>query len=749
VPLTDMQAVVRCNEREVAIENLVARNGQATLRLSGRRQGYAANSPLELTAEGRQMSVGRPLFDALPDEWRSIWYKFFPSGEVDLDARLVFDGQSWQPELTIKCLNASFLYHKFPYRVERATGTLHLKEGLLAIDLAAFSGTDEISIRGEIANPGPDFTGYVTFDAPNLPFDDKLLSALPEASRRVMRSLNPRGTFGCFVRCWRDDPHEARMHQRLWGQLNHCSLKFDKFAYPVENIRGRVEMLDGRWTFTDLRGTNDAGVVECTGEFTPQASGGELLLRFAARGVALDEELREALDPRGQQVWSLLRPRGLINISDCEVRYHAREKRLGLEFRLWPQGETASIEPVHFPYRLERLQGSVLFRNGQVEIETLRAEHGRTLVEAKGTSHCGPDGWRLELAELSVDRLTSDRDVVAALPERLRRAVMELNPTGPMSLRGKLLLAGSGQPGDPLKTNWDLDLYLHQANLNAGVLLEDVRGNVRLTGSSRGPILRCRGDLKLDSLIYKGLQFTEVAGPLWIEESRVLLGAWAEPEDTRQKRRITGRAYGGGVALDAWADLGPAHTYRVQGSLAGADLARFTQENVVGRQKLQGKMFGQVALRGAGRGVHTLQGGGEFQLRNADIYELPLMVALLSILSIKPPDTTAFTESDVKFRVDGGRVYFDQLAFKGDAVTLLGNGDMNLDLDIQLQLYATVGPRELRIPLITDVMRGASQQVMRIHVGGTLHSPTTRAEAFPGVSRALKELEAGLGRNAR
>jgi hypothetical protein len=47
------------------------------------------------------------------------------------------------------------------------------------------------------------------------------------------------------------------------------------------------------------------------------------------------------------------------------------------------------------------------------------------------------------------------------------------------------------------------------------------------------------------------------------------------------------------------------------------------------------------------------------------------------------------------------------------------------------------------------VVKGASEQVMQLHVEGTVDAPLATAEAFPGVNQAFKDIEAGLqGGNA-
>ena len=49
---------------------------------------------------------------------------------------------------------------------------------------------------------------------------------------------------------------------------------------------------------------------------------------------------------------------------------------------------------------------------------------------------------------------------------------------------------------------------------------------------------------------------------------------------------------------------------------------------------------------------------------------------------MRRPDKTAFTTSDMDFRIRGSDIYFDRLNFNGDAISLRGNGEMNLDREI-------------------------------------------------------------------
>src|SRR5262249_44699187 len=163
--------------------------------------------------------------EILPDRLRAEWHKYLPSGEVDLDVRLAFDGKEWKPEILCKCLNASFSYHKFPYRLERTRGTIELKQGTLRTNLVAATHRAELRIVGEFQifpTPGP---GWLEVRGDALRFDDKLLRAMSGPSSAIVRSLNPYGRFNYFGRFWRGA--DAVEHRQMVINLSQCAMRFD------------------------------------------------------------------------------------------------------------------------------------------------------------------------------------------------------------------------------------------------------------------------------------------------------------------------------------------------------------------------------------------------------------------------------------------------------------------------------------------------------------------------------------------
>jgi len=759
--LSDVEATVDLDREGIRVKRFSARCDQATLELSGRVSGYGECSPRVLEGEIKQLKLDDSLVDILPDALRRHWFHYLPSGQINADFKLDYDGRRWKPELTVRCQDASFTYHKFPYRLEHARGTLELKDDVLTANLTGYSGSQSIRLVAEIQNPLGAPCGWVTAKGERLPLDEKLLGAVPEKAQAVIRSLEPRGTIDFSAKVWRDRAEEP-WHRWLAAELNDCAMRYKQFPYPISNIRGTLEMLDDHWTAHQLAGANDAGAIACRGDLDSLAEGSQLHLWLGGSNVRFEEELRNALPPAMRQVWDDFRPQGTFDLGDAEILYEPASRRLNVAFKAEPRSETASIQPVRFPYRLDRLQGVLEYRDGQATLKGFRGKHDNVEVATSGQGDFLPDGsWRFRFDNLAVDRVRFDRELVQALPALLKRAVAELNPGGPIYLRGgqgALALGRGGNPGDPLTSQWNLEIGFQQLDLDLGLRLDGLSGALRLVGEHDGERFRSRGELDVDSVSYKDLQFTQVRGPVWIDDQRVLFGAWdhappfgraAAPGPAgQQPASLSAKLFGGTVFCDAKIALGPSPRYVIYASLQDADLARCAQDLIPGRQNLQGKMWSEVSLQGEGRSASSLVGRGSVALRDADIYEIPLMIALLKILSIRRPDKSAFCSSDIDFHVEHGRLYFDRLNFNGDAISLVGTrGEMDFQGNVNLVFHSVVGRSDRSVPILGEILGGASQQIMQIRVTGTLQNPETRREPLPAVNQAIQQLRAERERN--
>lgn len=755
-PLTDLRAEVHCDSRGLRIQQLTARSGRTTLELSFEGHGYTQDSPYTLRASARHLALDRRLYETVPAEWRETWDRYRLGGTVNVDALVRFDGRKLVPDVSVECLDLDFSLDTFTYPMRQGQGTIRLRDETLSTeDFRARAGAHWVYVRGRVERPGPGWSGWMEAhcDGP-VPIDETLLSALDADSAKVLRALGPSGMVRLVHARQERADEQADVRQEMEIELSDVTVVFEGFPYPIHRIQGKLHQRDGQWTFRDLVGRNDSAYIVCDGRWTPDPDkAGRLTLEFDCRDVPLEDELKQALDPGAQQLWEALRPRGTIDQLGVTLDFDARRDNLRLDVRAqqWaaresPAARSLSLFPEYFPYRLDNVAGSVRYRDGVVEIHKLRAAHGRTQIQLAGQFESPRNApWRLKLWELTADWLHPDRDLVAALPEGLKQGLSALQLQGLLSLRGAetperpvpaLELRGGGPGGQPLAAGWNLALDLENGSLDGGLNLKHVRGGMQLRGALDEQGFHSRGELRVDSALVEGLHVTRIRGPLWVDASRVLLGSPAAPGQS--PRPITGRMFGGEVALVAQAALDQQRGFQVEAALQEADLAEIAREMMPRQRKLTGRANGRLELRGQAQRPHTFVGGGSIRLRNADIYELPVMVALLKLLSVRPPDTTAFTSSDIDFRVQGEDIYFDPIDFRGDAVSLIGKGWMDWEQNIELTFYTQVGRREF--PLLGSVLAEASRNILEIQVVGKLHEPVVQQTAFPELDETLQML---------
>ncbi len=754
--VSDISAVFTADRTGIRCPRLEGHSGSTLLRASGELSGWEQTADFTLVMEAERLLVGRHWEPFLPASLASQWSKLLPAGEVDLRAAFRRRGGGLDTDLSVRCRNVSLTYYRFPYRVDRTVGTVTYENGAVAMHLTGLAGGHPVHVEGSVDVSRPGKPGRIEVRGEGMRIDEALLAALPAAKAEIVRRLRASGTFDFAFRHDRDPGFERGYHNTLGIRLTRCTMAYAGFPYPLSNLTGSLHMDGKTWTIRDVTGTNDTGRVRCSGMLEQEAGeGGELTLHLTGTGIVLEQELRDALPPGMRRIWDDVDPRGTAEFT-ARVRHRVGERQTDVELEAAPLGDTVSIEPAWFPYRLEQLRGRLSWRDGRLRFEGVRGIHARTTVSTEGSCRFTPDGgWHVSFERLTADRFRADHDVLRALPAGLQQAVAGVQLKGLLSVDGALDIYSTAArevalpdgrtefvPG-PAAAAWDMQLDMEQATLDVGVPLEHVHGGIRLRGTSDGQAWRSLGDVAIDSAIWRGLQVTSLRGPLVIDAAGARFGgpaaALAEPGTPR---RLSGRLAGGTLLIDGSVAAGEAGRFTVAVSLADADLERITADLAGGPTASRGRVHGVVEVSGSRAGSHSLTGQGQVRLRDADLYELPIVVALLKILRVKAPDRTAFESSMVDFRIEGPRAYLDTIELSGDAISLVGAGEIDLDSNIKLTFRPIMGESETQLPAMKRLLGGAGGQFMLVHVDGTLGEPLTSTEAFPTLAAAVQSLQA-------
>jgi hypothetical protein len=792
--LSELNTRFKITDDSIIIEKLTGIAEAARLVVSYSQEGLSEQRSAILSAQLHGLVFDGALVKALSpflnDQTEKLLARFDYAGTTDLDAELVCREGRWKPQsLLLNLSDLSFSFLQLPYKVERLTGTLHVDDtAKLGFQFFTKQGEPvDVRISGDYGNVFADPSGQVRITGVGVPIDAKLINALPEEQQAVVKTLHPAGKIDVELKIVLP-PGDAPLEKLFEIGLNDVSVKYDRFPYSLGRIYGQLLMNGNIWTFQNIIGTNGSAVVRCRGYLKPvlgrDSLGGfpaakttELLIILEAEELPVDEQLSEALLNADQrELLTGLRVKGKVDLN-AQIHYFSEDNRLNLWFRALPCAGL-SMCPTRFPYRFDNVRGEIIYEDGHVYSNLLTGNNQETQLRTGLDCRFSNTGQCLfRLAPLTVNQLPPNRELLDALPANLREIVENLRIGKPFNLNGSVEFLKQGV-SSPLLTVWNLGVILHQNSVGLGVPVENIFGEIRLAGYSAEDIFQLAGELNLDSVTVRGFQATDLRGPFFFDGTthagsggqgsakQIYLGrqagktlplppdisilqefrklSWFSAE--QPAKPLTGRFFDGvlyGEGLVVLANNG--FSYGINTALIGADLAGIARELEPSAQKITGTLnCTDVHLHGHGRKLELLGGTGKIQLRNANIYEAPGMIRLLRELSIRETDPNAgvFSSADVDFQIMGSQVVLNPIIFEGGAFLLQGEGVMRLDnRHIDLTMKTRLGNRRSQIPVISEILGGAGDQIVQLKVHGSISDPTVTRVALPEIQKAIMQIQ--------
>ncbi|HUE73749.1 MAG TPA: hypothetical protein VMP01_22915, partial [Pirellulaceae bacterium] len=490
-PLTEVAATIHCDSKTLRIENLSARCGQMVIEtLTAELHGLSPESPLTVEEfSAKQVDLKR-LRHSVPAELQDAWKQFSPEGTINVSGSLHFDGRRWHPQLTAECLDLSVEYDRFKYRVHGGVGTIKLIYDHLTADVRFLVGAQTVHCTCDIRQPGKLFTGSIDIRSSGpILIDDKSIDALEPQWEAIVRSFRPRGSISFAAHFGRDRPDDI-VHRLITLHLHELTTEYDKFRYQIDHITGELKLQDNHWQFNHLAGKNDSADIAGSGQWlpAPDRDGNQLHLRFDASSVSLDDELRQALQPGVQRLWSNLRPRGTLDSVTIGLKYNPSRRLLAVTVDAGKpsssQVSPLSMEPTWFRYRFDDVTGDFHYDSlqGMATLNNVRARHDKTTVQTEGTCRIHSDGsGDVRLKRLTAERIVPDHALLAALPGGIRQALERLELAGRFNMNGNLGITmppGDGLPG----LDWNLMFDVEDGSLQAGLPANRISGQVQFVG---------------------------------------------------------------------------------------------------------------------------------------------------------------------------------------------------------------------------------------------------------------------------
>ncbi len=698
----------------------------------------------------------------------AIQEDYSPRGPVSLVHTLAHSGDGrWRKHWTIRPEGMAGEFSHFRYPLQGVRGVIESDatsehEHRVSVNLTARAAGRPVTIKGEVSGEKP-YTGVdFTIEGTNVVLDDTLFRALPAKSQDLARKFLPEASREQGLRAWpmgqanlkvfiRRPRGQVKFANRYVIAFHDTAVKYDLFPLSLEGVSGILDIQPDHWECRDFRGTHKGGEIRFEGRsFRAEADPAEggpaegrvehpdrVKVNIQGKDVPLDRDFEQALAPPEspgrqalQNTWRTLALQGRMSFAAEVVDQPDQPQEIDVAVRV----NGCTMQPAFFPYLLDQVSAAVRYAHGRVELGTVTARHGpATLGMKSGLIVLKPgggfQGW---FDGIQGKGLVPDADFLKALPPAMGKGLEPLHLEQPLDVSTSLTI-DAPRDGDRLKVWWDGEAGLHNAALTAGVRLTGVNGQIACHGYHNGRAIEgLTGDLFLEQATVLNQPFRNLHARV-----QVLPGS---PEVLRLAD-LKADLFGGTLGGEARVEFGPALRYEVLLEALQVRLEEFARHNLGKEADVQGPARAALYLSGEGSDLSGLRGNGRLQVDNGKMYRLPLLLDLLKAFGLRMPDRTAFEEARVTFAIDGPVVRIGQLDLFGNAVSLRGQGTVNLDgSDLNLDFNADWGRvQQVLPPGISDLAQAASDQMLRIKMRGKVGTVHFEKELLPGVIDPLKK----------
>ncbi|WP_146601355.1 DUF3971 domain-containing protein [Novipirellula aureliae] len=792
-PITQLHGVVSATPKQIHIEASQATFGDALVRANGRIHGYQMPCDADLRISIAGLLLDASFANSLTTKMREAWNKLQPYGRVDVNADVICRDGIWDTSGIVNCKGVDVQYEKFPYPVQNVVGQIEIQNGIASSD-SVTGRIDSHRLRCMFRLPiRPGITNEKTFVAAadgSIAIDSTLINALSHRGvtqsklESFVRTLRPRGRIHLASVTIGTDA-AGRTTRQLDLRVQDGHLRYEKFAYPLYNVEGQIEIEDDLVRLVGFRGMSaNSGVVLCNGTYQiPKPSTAEsnlfritssdnslvnpkqLQLDFQVSTIPMDESLRLSLPESAQRIWDSIAPGGVLD--EAEVSISMQQNGDPIEVDLTARqfassqvnNRSLSMRPCSLPYRIDISGGTVRYDGSTVRIDSLRGQHGASRLTADGICVRGPSGrWELSLNLKEGSRLLPDAELIGALPGAMREAMRRLQLRGPLSIRGATKLTLPDRFHSEPDFNWDVTLQLEGNRIADVGPVHSLRGEIKVNGQRDEDGIRAAGEVAIDSMHINDLQITAIRGPFQVVDDRLDFGlaaiandaisnaAWVNaPLNTSaydprslSKRPMMGRVFDGTLEMKGDLLLSSGN-FNVDFTLRNASVPTLLADLGHSNNGLSGVLSGHAAFAGSLGTMDFLKGNGDAKISGANVYQLPFIMQVLNQLRIRPSEDVAFTDGSVDFTIFGDLITFNDLRLWGDWVALQGTGTLDGRRELDLTFNTRVSPQNVFTSVVRP-LRGDRYTLWTMDVRGPVHSPTIERRAFEGMGETLEWL---------
>ncbi len=723
------------------LENLKGDHGTGQVVVNGTLAEPRWYTAAQLDFTGTNISIDRALHDALAQRHQDVWDQLHLGGAADIKVSMRREQGSpdqtepWHTLIDAQFSRLSARLEAFDYPLDGLTGDIRIDGPSIEITrLSGPHGSGTITLDGSASlNPGRAAELDLNVEAQHVALDQQLLSALPSSVARQIERFNAAGYFnlsGSFSL----HPERVGLSYDLNFALDGAAFQLPELPVPIADVHGKLGITPSGITLETVTGRWRSTSVTIDGQIDRNKETAEYSIRVACSGLRLDEELRAYLPVELRSALEPFQVDGPLQVASEHVVVGSRLDRTATQQTII-KAKDVSFRYEGFPLPLTRVEAEIFVKGSRIQIERFEGLAGDGKVELTGSLTLDPQGVQAEF-EIAAQDISLDDRLRNALPWRLRRTWNNMKPTGQIDLRLSSLSLCSSDSAD---AEWSFvgQADLRNVAMEAGAKLTDVYasmdGRGYLSSATKG--LSFALSVEADQLDLDGRRITDFSGQLSRSGATGLL----QLEDS------SGMLYGGSIqgSVELLAARTPAQ-FDAQVTLKDVslhDLINSTKPSGAASSIASGRVDARLFWMGAVGDPTQTEGGGHVQVYEAELFELPAYLKIVSLLDLKPPENRPAQEGAARFTWNSSEVKFRQIRLSDSAVALRGTGRLlRSPLSMNLRLIATSPNNWLKVPVLTDMVEEAAGQLVDIHVSGSPWNPSVDVAPLRRLTAPLRSL---------
>jgi hypothetical protein len=662
----------------------------------------------------------------------------------------------WTCDSDLKVADAAARYVGFPYRVEGISGTVQVRDGYVnLIGVQGTHGPATVLIGGRVdLNKDGTVAPDLRVAAEDVPIDKALLEALPGAARERLESLGVAGTVDALGVITSPLPGYDFVLTLHNGSVS------PRGTAIVSGLSGDIHLTPGRLETDSLLASRGGAVISGRGWIDWSGAHPTASMAAHARNLVLDESVCDLLPARARDYWKQLQPVGTV---DADLVYDSQNKDGPMQLQVRPVQLSVSprLSPQAQPLKLENVTGWLNVVAGHLATWDITAAYARTGARPGHISMNG--SWKLDDptaawdVKLTAADLAADAELLRSLPPGLAEVLESMQLSGGVGFEfTRLSYRASGadssaKGGGGPDVDFDVDVHCDNGSMYVGVPMDAVHGSASLSGSVRNGTLRqLDGDLQADSLTIAG----RLAGNLSAHISKPADEATIHVSGLRAV--VAGGELAGNLAVGLSDDTSKraadsttpgVSRYALSLVLNDADvnqLAGGSQDlGVVPDAKLNGRIAASLQLSGSVSDPNARRGRGDVTVAGSRMYQLPLLLGLFQITNLTLPISSPFERASADYSVQGQRVTLEKIQISGQSMSMQGEGHLDFATKQVELIFTTDNPGWLNVPIVGSMWNKAQNELMRIHVKGSISSPKVSASSLDTFTTTVDQVFKG------